>query len=84
LIGGRVQAVGFRLFTAEVARREGVVGYVRNLPDGRVEAMVEGTPGAVERFERAVRQGPPGARVASIEAESPSPSGEFTEFRVRS
>ncbi len=63
LIRGRVQGVGFRYFADSVAAREGLHGWVRNLPDGGVEARVEGDAEAVERFERAVRHGPPAARV---------------------
>ena len=51
LIGGRVQGVGFRWFAKDAAAREGVCGYVRNLPDGRVEAFVEGDAEAVTRVE---------------------------------
>ncbi|MBI2188117.1 MAG: acylphosphatase [Acidobacteria bacterium] len=83
LISGRVQAVGFRFFTEEVARREGVTGWVRNLPDGRVEAYVEGEADAVTRVERALRQGPPSARVDSVETETEAPSGALLDFRIR-
>lgn len=47
---GRVQGVGFRYTTASIARRHPVQGYVRNLPDGTVELVAEGAPGAVRRF----------------------------------
>ena len=57
VITGRVQGVGFRYFTQDAALREGVTGWVRNLPDGRVEALVEGDAEAVTRVERAVRSG---------------------------
>ena len=66
VISGRVQGVGFRYFTQEWALREGVTGWVRNLPDGRVEAHVEGEAESVTRVERAIRSGPPGARVDNI------------------
>ncbi len=83
VIGGRVQGVGFRFFSAEVASREGVTGWVRNLPDGRVEAHVEGEAEAVTRVERTLRQGPPGARVESVEAETHEPSGAYLDFAIR-
>ncbi len=82
LIAGRVQAVGFRFFTEDLARREGLCGYVTNLPDGRVEASVEGDRESVERFERAIHNGPPGARVTTVDVE-PAAVGGFTEFHIR-
>ena len=62
VISGRVQGVGYRWFARDAAMREGVAGWVTNLPDGRVEAFVEGDQDAVIRVERALRTGPPGAR----------------------
>ena len=47
---GHVQGVGFRFRTREVARRHGIVGFVRNLPDGRVEVVAEGEPAALQAF----------------------------------
>ncbi|MGH9346625.1 MAG: acylphosphatase [Vicinamibacterales bacterium] len=84
LVSGRVQGVGFRYFVHDVARREGVTGYVRNLPDGRVEALVEGEIESVTRVERAIRLGPGGARVERVEADVLTPSGAYTSFRVMS
>ena len=66
LISGRVQGVGFRWFTQNAAVREGVVGWVTNLDDGRVEAFVEGDQESVTRVERALRQGPAGGRVDHV------------------
>lgn len=82
LIAGRVQGVGFRYFTEEAAAREGVSGWVRNLPDRRVEIAAEGDTEAVERFERAIRHGPPGARVDDVRAFEEPPSGA-SAFTVR-
>jgi len=79
----RVQGVGFRFFTQEVAEREGVTGWVRNRPDGRVEAYVEGEAEAVTRVERALRQGPRSARVDEVDVETEPPSGEYSEFAIR-
>src|SRR5262249_22503601 len=62
LVEGRVKGVGFRYFTEAAASREGLSGWVQNLPDGRVEILAEGEAEAVERFEHKVRHGPPGAR----------------------
>jgi acylphosphatase len=80
VVSGRVQRVGFRWFTVERASVEGVAGWVRNLPDGRVEVLAEGEAEAVERFERALRQGPPHARVDEVEAEILTPAGRHPGF----
>jgi acylphosphatase len=82
-ITGRVQGVGFRFFTEDAARREGLHGWVRNLPDGGVEIVAEGDAEAVDRFERNVRHGPPGARIEQIEVDHVAPSGNATGFSVR-
>ena len=83
IISGRVQAVGFRWFAETVAAREGLHGWVRNLPDGRVEASAEGDADAIERFERALRHGPPAARVDDVEVDAVAPSGRDTGFIVK-
>jgi len=83
LVGGRVQGVGFRYFTFEAAAREGLSGWVRNTPDRRVEIAVEGEAEAVERFERAVRHGPPAARVDAFEVEEQAAAGRHLGFDVR-
>src|SRR5437762_2002044 len=77
LVSGRVQGVGFRYYVQDVATREGVTGYVRNLPDGRVEAHVEGDADAVTRVERAIHSGPAGARVEYVDTEVLPPSGQY-------
>ncbi len=82
VISGRVQGVGFRYFTQEAAAREGVTGWVRNLPDGRVEAYVEGESEAVTRLERAIRQGPRGASVHAVEVAAEEPGGGYREFGI--
>ena len=83
LIAGRVQGVGFRFFAEAQAAVEGVHGYVQNLADGRVEALVEGDEESVERVERALRRGPPGSRVDSVEVEDVAPSRRATGFSIR-
>jgi acylphosphatase len=82
VVSGRVQGVGFRYFTQDTALREGVTGWVRNLPDGRVEALLEGDADAVTRVERAVRKGPRGARVDRVYVDDEDPSGLYTTFSV--
>lgn len=83
LIGGRVQGVGFRYFAEDVASLEGLTGFARNLPDGRVETVVEGDVEAVTRFEMAIHHGPRGARVESVETENLAPTGRFTGFSIQ-
>jgi acylphosphatase len=83
VISGRVQGVGFRYFTHDAAAREGVTGWVRNLADGRVEAYLEGESDSVARVERAIRQGPRGARVDHVEVDTEEPSGGYSDFSVR-
>jgi acylphosphatase len=82
LISGRVQGVGFRYFTQDVATREGVTGFVRNTPDGNVEALVEGDEDAVIRVERAIRMGPGGARVEAVYVSTEEPRGAYKAFNV--
>lgn len=83
LVSGQVQGVGFRFFTEEAARREGLTGFVRNLDDGRVEAVAEGDAEAVTRFERALHLGPPLARVAHVAAEDRLPAHTRGGFEIR-
>ena len=82
VISGRVQGVGFRYFAQEAAAREGVTGWVRNLPDGRVEAYLEGENDSVTRVERAIRQGPRGARVEHVEVDAEEPGGAYRGFEI--
>ena len=84
IISGRVQGVGFRYYTQDAAIREGVTGYVRNLPDGRVEVLVEGDAATVGRVETTLWRGPGGARVDDVTVEEVTPSGKVTGFRIRS
>jgi len=67
LVSGRVQGVGFRAFAQRQADRLGIDGWVRNLQDGRVEALAAGEAAAVAQFIEALRRGPLTARVAAVE-----------------
>ena len=82
VVHGRVQGVGFRYFTQDTAVREGVTGWVRNLANGSVEALVEGEAEAVTRVERALRTGPRGARVDRVYVDEEDPIGSYTTFSV--
>ena len=83
LVSGRVQGVGFRDSTRQVAERLGLGGWVRNLGDGRVEAVFEGPAVEVARAVAWCEGGPPWAHVDGVEVERAEPIGE-TSFRVRS
>ena len=82
LISGRVHGVGFRFFAQAAAAREGVHGFVRNLPDGRVEISAEGDREALDRFERQIGHGPPSARVEAVEVTEGMPAGK-SGFAIR-
>jgi acylphosphatase len=81
-IRGQVQGVGFRAYTEAMARNAEVQGWVRNLRDGRVEAVFEGSLAAVEAMVRWCRQGSPGSVVEGIEQRPESPEGLST-FEIR-
>ncbi len=82
-ISGRVQGVFYRASTHDKATALGLEGWVRNLPDGRVELVAEGPAEKIEELLEWCKQGPPGARVTNIEVEQEEPTGEFANFSVR-
>jgi acylphosphatase len=67
IVSGRVQGVGFRWFTTQRARSLELSGWVANLADGRVEVVARGPADRLEMLEQALRRGPSGARVESVE-----------------
>lgn len=81
-VSGRVQGVFFRATACEVARRLGLTGWVRNLPDGRVEALACGEPEALAAFEDWLWEGPQHARVQAVTA-SEAPVEDLSGFGVR-
>ena len=83
LVSGMVQGVSFRYFTVEEARRLGLAGWVRNLADGRVEALAEGDRRAVEALVAWCRRGPPSARVDEVEATWGAFAGDLGPFAMR-
>lgn len=82
LISGRVQRVGYRFFAQRAAARHQVLGYVRNLPDGRVEVWVEGLAESVEGFKHDLMTGPPFSEVENIEELNVEPTGHYSLFRI--
>jgi acylphosphatase len=82
IVYGFVQGVGFRFAVQRAARSRGVAGWVRNRPDGTVEAVFEGVPGDVESLVEACRDGPRGAEVERVEVEAESPEG-LCAFEIR-
>jgi acylphosphatase len=82
LVQGRVQGVAFRHWAQSRARAASLAGFVRNLPDGSVEAEFEGPEPAVLAIVEAMRRGPSGARVARHEASFEEATGESGEFRI--
>ena len=83
VVRGRVQGVGFRHATVEAARALGVAGWVRNLPDGAVEAFAQGASAEVERFVAWCRRGPSLARVDGMEVGDAAVDADCTRFGWR-
>lgn len=82
VIAGRVQGVSFRAYTRDRARTDGISGWVRNLADGRVEAVFEGPRPAVQRIVNWCYSGPTHARVASVELNWEPPVGDQSGFQI--
>jgi acylphosphatase len=80
-VTGRVQGVFFRSATKHNADRHDVKGWVRNLPDDRVEAVFEGEKDAVEKLIEFCRHGPSGARVTNVDLTWEDYTGEFDRFK---
>jgi acylphosphatase len=82
IISGLVQGVGFRFFTQRVSARHQVVGYVKNLEDGRVEALAEGDETSVLEFQKELITGPTYSRVEDVEEIVLEPSGLYKSFLI--
>ena len=80
-VSGRVQGVWYRAFVREQAQAQQVLGWARNLADGRVEVMLCGDRGAVANVEAKLREGPPLARVTQVDAEDHAIE-EFSTFTI--
>ena len=81
-VSGHVQSVGFRYFVRQAARRLGLVGWVRNDPEGTVSIAAEGSRARLEQFLEALREGPPSAEVEEVEARWEPATGRFKTFSV--
>ena len=82
-INGRVQGVYFRASTVEQARTLGLTGWVKNCPDGSVDAIAEGEREQLEKLIHWCRSGPAGARVKEVHAQWETMKGEFQTFFVK-
>ncbi|MBI2933224.1 MAG: acylphosphatase [Planctomycetes bacterium] len=81
-ISGRVQGVGYRMYCSEEAEGHGLAGWVRNLPDGRVEALFQGPRESVEGMIEWCRQGPPAAHVIDVAVEWQPARSDLKGFRI--
>ncbi len=83
MVRGRVQGVGFRWWTRNVAGELGLAGWVRNVPDGTVEVVAEGEEGAVGSLAERLKEGPPPARVDSVEERKHGGGTGSGRFEIR-
>ena len=83
IIEGRVQGVWFRDSTRRMAKSLGVTGWVRNLPDGNVEAVAEGPEEQVQKLVEWCHQGPPHARVTHVQQFQEQWKGQFHDFEIK-
>ncbi|MCX8036603.1 MAG: acylphosphatase [Candidatus Sumerlaeia bacterium] len=81
-VSGRVQGVGFRNFVQLRAQQLKLSGWVKNLPDGRVELVAEGDEKALAELEKALRTGPRAAKVTHVEIKPEKPTGLFDRFDI--
>jgi acylphosphatase len=81
-VSGKVQGVYFRQTTMEQAQSKGVFGWVKNLPDGRVEAVFEGEEAAVKALVEFCGRGPKGASVTDVATSWEQPKEEFSGFEI--
>jgi acylphosphatase len=81
-VSGVVQGVGFRYFTQRKADSYGLTGWVRNLPDDRVEFVAEGPKGVLQDFLKEINIGPVSGHVEKVEVVWDNYKGEFNQFRI--
>lgn len=83
VVSGLVQGVGFRAFTRKQAQQRKLMGWVRNLQDGRVETEVEGPRQVINLFVAAMQEGPPLSRVDTVAVEWKEAVGSDVDFHIR-
>ncbi|RLE37950.1 acylphosphatase [Candidatus Woesearchaeota archaeon] len=82
-ITGIVQGVFFRSYVESNAKRLGLQGYVRNMADGSVIVVAEGEERALYSLIRLCKEGPEGAKISEVKIKKQTPTGEFSDFRIR-
>lgn len=82
-VNGIVQGVGFRWYAQKIGKRVGVSGWVKNLPDGRVEIVIEGEEDKINRFVEELKEGYLGDNIRKIENFEEEYKGEFKSFEIR-
>ncbi|MBK3332880.1 acylphosphatase [Persephonella atlantica] len=82
IFAGTVQGVGFRYFVRDKAKKLGVKGYVRNLPDGTVEVVAEADEETLKKFFSEIEKGPPLAEVTDIRYQFEDKDGGFADFEI--
>jgi acylphosphatase len=82
-VSGRVQGVGYRVSLQDEAQKHDISGWVRNRSDGRVEALLQGSPEAVEALIAWARRGPPGAHVSDVAVASATEDFALRGFELR-
>lgn len=82
MVRGKVQGVFFRSATQREAKRLGLTGWVKNLPDGTVEVTVEGEEDSLKEFQSWVQRGPSAARVDRVDTRWRGYTGEYVDFRI--
>ena len=83
VVRGSVQGVGFRFFVQDIAQKLGLTGYARNLPDGSVEVVAEGSSSALDTLLPSLRRGPSLSRVDRVDVAWAAPTGEYADFGIR-
>lgn len=83
IVRGRVQLVMFRDYACRKGHRLGLVGYVKNLPDGSVEVLAQGSEGSLQKYIRMLEKGSLLSRVDKVEVQWREPSMRFSNFSIR-